>query len=111
MTVKAFAERLGLTVKSGKKGLENTIKGGYAGDLLSDVMANAPESAAWLTIQTHQNVVAVATLKDMACVVITGGNMPDDDTAAKSETENIPLLLSNESAFDLCMKIAKLEIL
>lgn len=46
---------------------------GYAGDLLSHVMQYAPKNSCWLTVMTNVNVCAVATLADIAVVVICDG--------------------------------------
>ncbi|MBT8370427.1 MAG: 4Fe-4S dicluster domain-containing protein, partial [Deltaproteobacteria bacterium] len=77
MTVKDLVARFGLQVVAGKKGLDRQVEGGYCGDLLSEIMANAPEGCVWLTIQGHQNIVAVAVLREMAAIIITGGQSPD----------------------------------
>ncbi|HEX2998950.1 MAG TPA: serine kinase, partial [Armatimonadota bacterium] len=42
---------------------ESEVSGGYASDLLSDVLANGQEGDLWITIQAHRNVAAVAGLK------------------------------------------------
>lgn len=105
VTVKDLVEKFGLQTAAGEKGLERLVKSGYCGDLLSDVMANAPEGCVWLTIQSHQNIVAVAVLREMACIVITGGHTPDTDTIDKAGNEGIPLLLWPGSAYTLAGSI------
>ena len=65
MTVKGIAEKLGLTPVSVADDARE-VQGGYAGDLLSWVMGRVPEGAAWVTIMTNVNVVAVAVLRDVA---------------------------------------------
>jgi predicted transcriptional regulator len=101
LTVKDLIDKYGLKIAAGEKGAERLVKSGYCGDLLSDVMANAPEGCAWLTIQSHQNIIAVAVLREMACIIITGGHTPDAETAGKAETEGIPILLWPGSAYIL----------
>lgn len=101
MNVKDLIEKFCLKIAAGEKGLERSVKSGYCGDLLSDVMANAPEGCTWLTIQSHQNIIAVAVLRDMACIIITGGHTPDAETIEKAESEGIPLLLWSGSAYEL----------
>ncbi|MCD8194224.1 MAG: serine kinase, partial [Tannerellaceae bacterium] len=64
MKVCDLVVELGLTVFCGKEVLETEIIGGYTSDLLSDVMGHLEEGMIWITMQTHQNVLAVATLKD-----------------------------------------------
>ncbi|MDM8538566.1 hypothetical protein QUF70_17560 [Desulfobacterales bacterium HSG17] len=105
MIVKELADKLGLETAAGKQGMERKITDGYAGDLLSDVMGKAPDGCIWLTVQGHQNVVAIAVLKEMAAIVLVGGHEPDEDTIEKADQENIPLLLYPESAFVLAGKI------
>ena len=105
MNVKELAERFRLQVAAGQNQLDRQIQGGYCGDLLSDVMANAPNGCIWLTVQTHQNIVAVAVLHEMAAVILTGGHEPDQETVDKANEEGIPILVWPESAFELAGKI------
>ncbi len=110
MTVKDIAEHLGLTVAAGAKGLERPAQGAYISDLLSDVMAGAKPGMLWMTIQTHQNVVAVAVLKELAAVLLLGGRQPADDTRDKAEAEGLPILVSEEHAFELAGKLHALGL-
>lgn len=105
MNVSDLVNNLGLVVYSGKKGLERAIKGGYVSDLLSDVMGNAKEGQVWVTLQTHKNVAAIASLKDLAAVILVKGNRPDDDTAKHSEEEGVPILGTDRDAFEITGKI------
>ena len=105
MTTKDLVARFGLKVAAGEKGLDREVKNGYCGDLLSEIMANAPESCVWLTVQGHQNVVAVAVLREMAAIIITGGQTPDDETLEKANKESIPILLWPDSAYQLAGRL------
>jgi predicted transcriptional regulator len=107
MKVKELANELNLKVYSGEKGLEDSINGGYASDLLSDVMGNAREGQVWITLQTHKNVTAIASLKDLAAVILVKGNEPDEDTARHSDEENLPILVTDENAFEIIGQIYK----
>ena len=75
MTVKEIAEKLGLAPVSVTDDTRE-VQGGYAGDLLSWVMGRVPEGAAWVTIMTNVNVVAVAVLRDVAMVIVAEGSDP-----------------------------------
>lgn len=101
MNVKELAQRFNLHVAAGQKEIDRPIKGGYCGDLLSDVMANAPDGCIWLTVQTHQNIVSVAVLHEMAAIALTGGHEPDQETIAKAEEEGIPILIWPKTAYEL----------
>ncbi len=96
-----LAAQFNLTVVAGKDGLGRTVTGGHCGDLLSEVMANAPVGSIWLTIQVHQNIVAVAVLKEMTAIILTGGNVPDEEARAKADEEKIPIMLSDQRTYDL----------
>ena len=108
MTVLQLAEMLNLKVFSGSKGLDKTITGGYVSDLLSDVMGNAREGQVWVTLQTHKNVMAIASLKDLSAVILVKGLQPDPDTADQSEEEAIPLLGVDDQTFEISGKLYNL---
>ena len=105
MNVKELVDQFSLHVAAGQNGLDRQIQGGYCGDLLSDVMGNAPIGCIWLTVQTHQNIVAVAALREMAAIVLSGGQEPDQETVEKADEEGIPILLWPETAFDLAGQV------
>jgi serine kinase of HPr protein (carbohydrate metabolism regulator) len=110
MRLKEIVEKLDLTVVAGQDKLENKVTGGYASDLLSDVIANSKEGNIWLTLQTHQNIIAVATLKDLAGIIIVNNRQPDEETLKKAEQEKIPLLTSKLTSFELAGKLYELGI-
>jgi predicted transcriptional regulator len=101
MNVREFQDTLDLSVVAGEKGLDREVRGGYCGDLLSDVMANSPIGCIWMTIQSHKNIMAVAVLKEMAAIILVNGHQPDDETKAKADEEGIPILLTPLSAYQI----------
>ena len=66
MKISEIVNRLNLKVVAGADGLGAEVTGGYVSDLLSDVIGHAAEGNIWITLQTHQNIVAVASLKEVA---------------------------------------------
>ncbi len=105
MLVKDLVEKFDLAVTGGKSGLDREVTEGYCGDLLSEVMGNAPAGCAWMTVQGHQNIVAVAVLREMAAIVITGGQIPDAETIQKADQEGIPILQWPDSSFSLAGRL------
>jgi hypothetical protein len=105
MKLKEIAEKLQLKVLTAKDRLDEEVTGGYTSDLLSDVIANSKEGNLWITLQTHQNTIAVAKLKDLAGIIIVNKREADEDTLVKAQEENIPLLCSEEMAFDISGKL------
>ncbi len=99
MKVADLVDHLHLQVFAGQAGMDREVTGGYVSDLLSDVMGNAPEGAAWITLQTHQNVLAIASLKEVAAVILVQGREPEEDSIAHSNREGIPLLGTDMESF------------
>lgn len=105
MTVKELVENLNLTVLSGEQGLDREIDGCYVSDLLSDVMGNAEMNNVWITLQTHKNVMAIASLKELACVILVKGQSASDETLQQSNEEGIPFLSTNMQTFETAGKV------
>lgn len=82
------------------------ILGGYAGDLLSWVMGRASEGDAWVTIMSNVNIVAVSTLADPACIVLSEGVKPDDETLKRAEQQGVNIISTNLDTFHACACIA-----
>ena len=107
MTVKELASELDLKIICMPDG-EREITGGYAGDLLSWVMGRAQAGDAWVTIMSNVNIVAVATLADPACIILSEGVVADDGVVAKAESVGVNILSSNEDTFTVSAKISNL---
>jgi len=104
----SIVKELNLKVECGKDQLTQEVSGGYVGDLLSDVMANSKEGNLWITRQTHQNIVAVASLKELAGIILVQGKGPEKDTLEKASKEGIPLLVTDLHTFEVAGKLYKL---
>lgn len=107
-TVKNLVEELKLEIVAGERGMINLITDVYIGDLLSWVMAKVDDGNIWITIQTHANIVAVAVLKDVSCVIISENAMIDNDTITRANVEEIPLLRSSLNSYQLALRIGEL---
>ena len=110
MKLTELMKELTLTVRSAGKRLDREVKGGYAGDLLSDVMANSKAGDIWVTIQGHPNIVAVATLRDLAGVILANGRQPDAETVQRAEEEGIPLLCTSLPTYQVVGRLYRLGI-
>jgi len=110
MRLKEVAKKLELEVRSGAGRLEAEVRGGYASDLMSDVIANAEEGCLWVTLQTHVNIVAVAAMKELAGIILVNGREPQEETVAKGDEKNVPILVSRLPAFELIGRLHRLGI-
>jgi len=105
MKLKEIIEKLELNVLTAKEQLDAIVSGGYTSDLLSDVIANSKEGNLWITLQTHQNIIAVAKLKDLSGIILVNNRQPDEQTLNKAKEEHVPLLTTEERAFEISGKL------
>ncbi len=101
MTVNDFIARLELEVLNLDDG-EREITGGYTGDLLSWVMSRAQSGDAWVTIMTNINVIAVASLTDVACVIIAENAEVAPEIIERAKAQGINLLRTDKTAWRVC---------
>jgi hypothetical protein len=105
MKLEALVEQLGLEPLTAKDKLDVTVTGGYASDLLSCAMAKAQAGNIWVTVQSHPNIVAVASLLNLAAIVITENMTPDPATLEKGGQEGVPLLLTPDTTYVTVCKL------
>lgn len=105
MKVSELIEKLGLTVVTDKNFTDREIKGCYAGDLLSWVMGRAEQDCAWITIMSNINIVAVAALVDMACIILAEGVAVDDEVVKKADSQGIIILATDKNCYETAVAI------
>ena len=110
MTLKDVVKALDLEILVGADLLGEAVRGGYASDMLSDVLAHSEEGYVWVTVQIHPNILAVATAKNLAAIVITKGRSPEAETLRKAEEKKIPVLASPWSTYKVAGKLYELGI-
>jgi len=110
MKLQEIVSNLSLDVKTPAVDLNKDVTGGYVSDLLSDVIGNSKKGSVWITLQTHQNIVAVAALKDISGIILVNGRNPDTDTLKKANEEKIPLMVSPLPAFEIVGRLYNLGL-
>jgi hypothetical protein len=105
-----LVDTLDLEIKSARGRLGNEVTGGYASDLLSDVIANSRKGDIWITLQIHVNIVAVASMKELSGIILINSRAPDEDTVQKAQTEGIPVMVSKLPAFELIGRLYDLGV-
>ena len=106
MTVAELIDRLALEAIT-VSDPDRAVTGGYAGDLLSWVMGRANEGDAWVTIMTNINVVAVASLADVACVIFAENVAVPEEVLEAAKQKEINLLRSKAPIFESCVAIGR----
>ncbi len=107
MTVNEMAEALALkklTVSNG----DREFSGVYIGDLLSWVMGRAQSDNVWITIMSNVNIVAVATLADVACIVLAENVVPDAKVLETATQKGVNVFTTEKTAFEIAAELAAL---
>lgn len=84
---------------------ERDVLGAYAGDLLSWVMGRAQADNAWITIMSNVNVLAVATLADVSCVIFAEGVSPDAEIISVAKEKGINLISTPLPIYEACLAL------
>ena len=104
MRVNELARKLKLEQVT-SAGDDKEITGVYVCDLLSRVMSSCQEGDAWITVQTHMNILAVAELNGAACIIVPENITVNSDTVEKAWDRGISILSSGLNAYELCWKL------
>ena len=107
MTVEFLANKCGFKTLC-MPSPERVTDGAYIGDLLSWVMGKANAGNVWITIMSNINVIAVATLADVSCVILAEGVSLDPDVLAAAETKGVNVFSSPLSAYDIAKQISSI---
>jgi hypothetical protein len=104
MTVKDLIKKLDAKVVVNAD-FERTVKNGYCGDFLSNVIGKAPHDAAWYTVMNNVNVAAVAYLANVSVVVICEGVKPDLNLVDKATIQGINIISTDLDIYNAVRKI------
>ena len=107
MIVKELIQANGWEAINDNSGMNAVVEGAFVGDLLSFVMGNGEPGNAWITIQAHLNVIAVAMLREFSCIIFVSGANVTEDMIEKANEENIVLIKSDSSAYESAIKLYK----
>lgn len=111
MTLDFVIKEMGLKVLTEEKDFSTvTLSHGYVSDMLSCVMTGAKNKCIWVTLQAHNNIVAVGLLLDVAAIIITEGMLPDADTIQKANEEGVTLLSCEKNSFYVVGKLWELGL-
>ena len=107
MTIREAAAALGAEICQ-EEFEDGDLTGAYTSDLLSDVMANAKDGGALITIQAHKNTVAVSTLVNISVIVICNSRPLPEDMLVAAKDEGIAVIRTSENQFTVSGKLWQL---
>ena len=110
MNVRDIVEALPIDVLTGEERLDTSVEGGYVADLLSCVMAGAATDNVWITLQTHANIVAVASLLGIAAIIVAEGAPVPEETLRKAQSQDMIVLSTQEPIFETVARLVELGV-
>lgn len=108
--IKIICEKINAKVLAGNDNLDREVNGVYICDLLSWVMSHAKKGDAWITVMSHANVIAVASLLDLGCIIVPEDIQMDQDALKKADEEGIPVMSTSMNAYDIAVELSKLGL-
>lgn len=108
MTVKEISEKFPFKVLNTSDSADQRGIGSvYCCDLLSIAMSRMTEDAAWVTVMSNMNTLAVASLTDVSCVILAEGVAVEDNMLVKAKEQGIALFSTELPVFDAALMIGK----
>ncbi len=104
MTIKELIDANIFTLLNDGGNHDTVLTGCYCCDLLSIAMGHAPEGCVWVTVMNNVNTLAVASLAECGCVVLSCGVVADDAFLAKAKEQNITVFKTDLPVFDAALK-------
>ena len=104
MTVNELSSMAGMRAVALPDG-EREINGVYIGDLLSWVMGRAKADDAWITIMSNINIVAVASLADVACIILAEGVNLDSSVIETAKAKGVNIISSQLPAYETAVAV------
>ena len=110
MNLNELLEETGWELATEHVDLNKEVSGAYCGDLLSWVMGNGEPGQAWITVQVHMNVVAVAKLREFPCILVADDAKLTDEIIEKAKEENLAIIETHLPAFETAKELIELGI-
>lgn len=110
MILQLLVDGLSLELITQGADLTKEVTGGYVSDMISDVIGNAKEGYVWITFQVHLNIVAAASLKNLAGIILVNNRTPDKETLAKASEEHVPIMSTPLPAFEIVGRLYDLGL-
>lgn len=104
MKVLELVEKTGWKTQASSEAFNREVSNVVVGDLLSWVMGNGHPNAAWITVQVHMNILAIAKIRDFSCIIIAEGARVSEEVCSMAYEMNIALIQCSELSFECARK-------
>lgn len=113
MKVNEIIDKLKLTLLTkdvSEDALYAEVEDGYVSDLLSNAMGQGQAGMAWVTMQGHQNVAAVASLIGFPLIIVAGDAPVAQDTIHKANMNDVAIASTDASSFEVVGRLYALGV-
>lgn len=110
MNISELLNKTGWKLLTEESDVDSIIHGVYCGDLLSWVMGRGKPMQAWVTVQAHRNILAVASLREFSCIILADNALADDYLIETAQDENVVLISSDIPVYETCKKLVELGL-
>ena len=87
--------------------LDREIKGGFSGDLMSDVLASVRAEAVLITGLCNPQVVRTALIADIRLIIFARGKKPGEDILNLAIDENLPIAASPLGLYEISGRLTQ----
>lgn len=101
MTLRNLITKIHFEILTKKIQSDLSFRNVYASDLLSNALASINPDTAWITVQVHQNILGIASIKQCPLILFSEGARPEDSIISLAEEKEIFLLGSSHPTFEL----------
>ena len=105
MTVQQLIDTQLFQLKNAGDDLSRDITVPFCCDLLSVAMGQAPSGSAWVTVMSNLNTLAVASLADVACIILAEDAQADENFLTKASEQGITVLATELPVFDAALAV------
>lgn len=110
MDIKTLENKLNLKCLNPDVINDQEVSGVFISDLLSWVIGNGLERQAWITIQGHLNVIAVAVLKEFSCIIVAHNAVVDEDAVSRATEESLPIFTTDLTVYEIAKKCVEIGL-
>jgi len=105
MNLTSLTKKIGADILTGAANADTEIEHVYAGDRISDMLAQSTPRTLVVTNLTGAQLLRVAELMDIPAICLVGGVQPDPDMRAAAEGRGLVVLISPVDMFETCGRI------
>lgn len=107
MNLKDLAALPGFKLLTEKEVSDKQISKCYICDMLSHVISQIGKNTVWVTVQNNINIIAVAVLAQVPCIIVPENICVNQDVIERAEEEGVVLFSTDKTAYETAAVLLK----